>query len=69
MIGKVNVKDLLFKTLWTGIAGALGYLGTQVADVGAEWVPLVLPFLTLALAFARQQAGETPPDLNPPARQ
>jgi hypothetical protein len=59
---KVNPKDLLFKAFWTAVAAGLSFLGAELADVGEVWVPVAMPWVTIALAYARQQLGATPPD-------
>jgi hypothetical protein len=64
-MGDVNPKDLAFKTVWTAIAAGLAFLGVELAEADATWVPLATPFITLALAWVRQQLGATPPDAPP----
>ena len=65
--GKVNVRDIGFKVLWTAIAAGLGVAATAAADLPAEVAPVAIAGINALLAYARQMLGETPPDLPPPA--
>lgn len=65
MLLKVNPKDLAFKTLWTALAAGLSFLGVELAEVDEVWVPVAMPWVTLALAYVRQRLGATPPDAPP----
>lgn len=58
-----NLKDLLFKLLWTLLPVAVGIVLAAVAD----WQPALAGAAAMVVqavsAYARQKLGATPPDI------
>jgi len=67
MGGSVNYRDIFFKVFWTGAVAATSAAIAATADLPYWWVPMLAVGLNTALAWLRQQLGETPPTLGPPA--
>jgi hypothetical protein len=62
----MNWKDLGFKAFWTGVAALAAILTTANTTLTQWWAIPLASLATLVLAYARQQTGETPPDLGTP---
>lgn len=55
---KFNIRDLLFKVLWTGVASGLGLLAAELANVEGPWVASAIMLINAALILARQQIAK-----------
>lgn len=66
MLYGINLRDLLYKAFWTGVAGVLATLAVLIPDLPPELIPLVTVLFNMASAYVRQRTGETPPTLGPP---
>lgn len=61
---KTNHRDVFFKVFWTVVVVSLGTAIAAIGDLPYVWVPILASLFNVALAYARQQTGETPPTLS-----
>lgn len=63
----VNYLDIFFKVLWTGVAASLAVAITATTSLTQWWAPMLAMAFNTGLAWVRQQLGQTPPSVGPPA--
>lgn len=58
-----NYLDIIYKVFWTAISAGGGLAVVALADIPTWWALPLATLLNAALAYVRQQLGETPPIL------
>jgi hypothetical protein len=59
----VNYKDIALKLFWTLVVAGLGFLLPALTDLPYWWAAPAIAVAQIALSYARQKTGATPPDI------